>query len=118
MNDKKKLTIITLSLMTIIEIISLYFLYHQTKTEEFLNARISFRAIFYLEIIVFSCLAIITYFTYITKNKNVYSLNNKLYLVFIIIMFFLISFCYLGYGNFINSIIFLIFNNILKSKNK
>jgi hypothetical protein len=104
--------------MTIVEVLSLMYLHKISLRETFVNAKINFTLVYIIEVIVYLIICILTIFTAITNNKKAYDLNNKVYIIFILIMFFLISFVYLTYGNFINSIIFLIYNNILKAKNK
>ena len=106
--DRKQL-LLTLILMTIIEVISIIVFKNLSSSEKYINATINSSLVYTLEVIVYLVICIITILTGITTNKKMYLLNNKLYLIFILVMFFLISFCYLTYGNFINSIIFQLF---------
>jgi len=118
MKKDRKLLLITLILMTIVEAVSIIIFKKISTGEKYINANLNYSLIYTLEVIVYLVVCITTILTGITTNKKVYSLNNKIYLIFVLVMFYLISFFYLTYGNFINSIIFLIFNNILRVKNK
>ena len=118
MKKTRKLLLITIILMTIVEVISILYLKKVSLRQTFIDAKINFTLVYILEVITYLVICISTILTGITTNKKMYSLNNKLYIIFILVMFFLIAFFYLTYGNFINSIIFLVFNNILRTKNK
>ena len=115
---KKILMCIALILMTIVEIFALIHVHEMSTRETLIAVNINFTLVRILEIIIFLLLCLLTVLTTFTTNKKVYSLNNKLYIIFILVMFFLVSFLYLTPGNFINSVIFLIFNNIIRIKAK
>ena len=118
MKKDRKLLLITLILMAIVEVISIIVFKKISTGEKYVEAELNYSLIYTLEVIVFLVISIATILTGITTNKKIYALNNKIYLIFVLVMFYLIAFFYLTYGNFINSIIFLIFNNILRVKNK
>ena len=108
------LTILVMLLMTIIEGLFLYFAYKDLSSRYYIDAGLTFRDILPYEIVVYVFSMVATLLVSRTTNKKHYVLANKHYIVYLLVMFYLISFRFVTLGNFINGIVFMIYNNYLR----
>lgn len=115
---KRTVSIITMVLMTIIEGVFIYILINKLKGEEYVKAGITLKNVLPYEIALYVFLIIAAHLIALTPEKKHFNFVNRYFIVHVIVMFYLISFRFVTYANFINGIIVVLFNNYLKFKNE
>ena len=116
--SKKILSIIVMVLMTIIEGIFIYLLFNTLRGEEYVKAGVTFGHVLPYEIAVYVFLIIAVHLIALTPEKKHFNFVNRYFIIHLFVMFYLISFRFVTYANFINGILVVLFNNYLKIKKK
>lgn len=113
---KRTIAIIVMLLMTIIEGVFIFNLYNSLKGIEYIKAGVTFTNVLPYEIAVYIFLMIGAHLIALTPEKKHYNFVNRFFIIHLIVMFYLISFRFVTFGNFINGIIVVLYNNYLKFK--
>ena len=114
--SKRNISILVMLLMTIVEGTFLVIAWEHFKGINYIKAGVTFRDILPYELAVFAFLMCAAHLIALTPNKKHFNFVNRYFVIHTIVMFYLISFRFVTFGNLINGIIVLVFNNYLKFK--
>ena len=102
--------------MTLVEGTFLVLAYKHLNGINYIKAGVTFRDILPYELAVYAFLMIGAHLIALTPEKKHYNFVNRFFIIHTIVMFYLISYRFCTFGNFINGIIVVIYNNYLKFK--